>query len=236
MNDRIKDSINKSLQFSRNFWENPSHNFHFKSINESSIPWSFQKRWALYQQLLGIYDSLAGLDILDFGCGNGNEIPYLMQLGADIDRIKGIDINPNVIEQGKNNNPRYNITSYSGEAIPYADNSFDFSYSFLVFTSILSEEHRKFLASELIRVTKGGGYIFCFDLKYIVVKEEYRKSFDFKNIFFDQKLNIKDEPKYFKPSNGIRPLRGMKKLIKPFIDFLGYEAKHTSVLIGPIKK
>jgi SAM-dependent methyltransferase len=235
MDKNFKDSIDKSLEFSKGFWEGPNYKSLWASVNDR-VPWHFQKRWALYEQLDGVYESMSGLDILDFGCGNGSEIYFLLQLGADMQRIRGIDINENIIKEGKKINPTINIQPYSGESIPFSDNSFDFCYTFLVFSSILNSEHRKFLAQELIRVTKPGGRIFYFDLKHMVASHEHRKPLNMAELFPGLPMNTRDVPKYNRPSNGIRPLKGLKKYVAPFIDRLSYESHHISSLIGPVKK
>ena len=235
MEKNTEDSINSSLEFSRSFWEGPNYKKLWASINER-VPWHFQKRWALYSQLLGVYDSLADMDILDFGCGSGSEIYFLTQLGADFNRVKGIDINPYIIEEGKKLNPNIQIAHYSGEYIPFEDNSFDFCYSFLVFSSILSEDHRKFLAGELVRVTKPGGRIFYFDLKHVIASKEYKTPLDVRLFFPKQKMIIKDVPQYNRPSMGIRPLKGFKKYIAPLVDVFSYNPIHISSLVGPIEK
>lgn len=86
-------------------------------------------------------------DVLEIGCGVGRLLK---------DGYYGIDISENMIRIAKNRKPRSYCTISINGAIPYAKNSFDNVYCYLVFQHLKPYEIQQYI-KEAYRVLKVGG-------------------------------------------------------------------------------
>lgn len=96
--------------------------------------------------------------VLDFGCGVGRIIRHWN--GSQRPVLHGTDYNSDLIEWCRNNlrSFEFRVNTLSGE-LPYDSETFDFIYSFSVFTH-LREPLQFHWIDELSRVLKPGGYIY----------------------------------------------------------------------------
>ena len=96
--------------------------------------------------------------VLDFGCGVGRIIRHWN--GARRPVLHGTDYNPDLIEWCRANlkSFEFRVNTLAG-ALPYDSETFDFIYSFSVFTH-LREPLQFHWIDELSRVLKPGGYIY----------------------------------------------------------------------------
>jgi SAM-dependent methyltransferase len=103
--------------------------------------------------------------VLDFGCGVGRIIRHWSHRPAQ--KLYGIDYNLNLVKWCQHNLKfaNFNVNELSGK-LPYDSETFDFIYSFSVFTH-LKEPLQLHWIIELSRVLKPGGYI------YITTHGEY---------------------------------------------------------------
>lgn len=94
--------------------------------------------------------------ILDFGCGWGRILRFFLK-DIDPSRLWGADPTQKLIDVCKQTN-KWGTFQLIGRKppTPFADNTFDFIYSFSVF-SHLSEERQSELLAELSRILKPGG-------------------------------------------------------------------------------
>lgn len=97
-------------------------------------------------------------NVLDFGCGVGRIIRHF-----DLNQtttLHGTDYNPDLIWWCQNNLSacEFRVNTLSG-SLPYDSETFDFIYSFSVFTH-LKEPLQFHWIDELTRVLKPGGYIY----------------------------------------------------------------------------
>lgn len=118
------------------------------------------------QQLLEVL-SVHGADvqnfqsILDFGCGAGRAIRQFTALKEPLKKAKihGSDINEEQIQWCRQNLPFAEFSiNLPHPPLPYADETFDFIYTFSVFTH-LSESQQLEWIKELWRVLRPGGYL-----------------------------------------------------------------------------
>ncbi len=232
MIEDFNEIIRSANEFTDNWNKNESIKNSWRSTNPKYINWYNQQRLAMSELLSTAWDSLDGKKILDFGCGTGFEFHFFHNLGAQYENITGIDINKKNIEEGKRQSPNLNILEYDGINIPFNDNSFDLCVCFVVFSSIPDEDLRKHLASELMRVLKPGGYIYWWDLPYIVAHKQHEKLNPGALWPGLKVLNKLVGPNPL-PSTGLRSLKGLKKYISPFLDKFGHKPTHLSALIGP---
>ena len=94
--------------------------------------------------------------ILDFGCGVGRIIRHWSKGPM----LYGTDYNPDLIKWCHDNlkSANFNVNELSGR-LPYDSETFDFIYSFSVFTH-LNEQLQFHWINELSRVLKPGGYLY----------------------------------------------------------------------------
>jgi SAM-dependent methyltransferase len=115
---------------------------------------------------LGLRESLASLQMLDFGCGNGHWLARIASWGVPLDNLYGVDIRQASVVAARRLMPGCRIDQSNNGMVPYPDASFDVCLSNLVFTSILDENQRVQAAMELQRVTRPGGHIFVVDFRF----------------------------------------------------------------------
>lgn len=121
--------------------------------------------WTRLFQRLGCSD-LAGLEILDVGCGNGSWLRQIQEWGADPARLHGIDFLAERIDEGKKRAPHIDYRVATGWGISSPDNSMDIVMANTVFSSILDPDARSFLANEMIRVIRPGGTVIIYDFRF----------------------------------------------------------------------
>ncbi len=103
--------------------------------------------------------------VLDFGCGEGAWLRFLVELGAKPANLNGIDLSESRIEAAKQINPAIKLAASGGNSIPFQSGLFDIVMQVVVFSSIIELNLAQTLLNEMFRVTKPGGYIFWIDHK-----------------------------------------------------------------------
>ena len=102
---------------------------------------------------------------LEIGCGKGRNAIWLAHQGV---KMKAFDFSPSAIRMAKSRVSRKIIHKISfskhdiTETWPFAADSFDFVIDNFVSTDIEGVRNRRFLAKELYRVLKPGGYFFLY--------------------------------------------------------------------------
>jgi SAM-dependent methyltransferase len=110
--------------------------------------------------------SLAGLRILDVGCGSGGHLRRLVDYGAEPGRCFGVDLFRPSLTRGHALNPSVSFLEASGASLPFLDGSFDLIFQSTVFSSVLGEELHRKMADEIHRVLRPGGYFIWYDFAY----------------------------------------------------------------------
>ncbi len=108
-------------------------------------------------------DTLAGLRILEVGCGGGSLLRTLLHYGADGDRLTGIDIASANISGAAATLPGASLAVANAAALPYRDGSFDVAFAFTSLTSMLDQREREQAAAETLRVLRPGGLAIVYD-------------------------------------------------------------------------
>lgn len=101
--------------------------------------------------------------ILDVGCGDGAFLNWLVHAGAKPENLHGVDLMDNRIARARTSNSALHLDIVDATDLPYRDGSFDVVTQFMLFTSVLAPLVRSKIASELLRVTKGTGFILWYD-------------------------------------------------------------------------
>jgi len=104
--------------------------------------------------------------ILDVGCGNGRSCRMYLDFGFSPSQITGIDIRYDAVSLAKKIHPGIEFLSYSGDQIPFPDNTFTWVSLCTVMSSIRSQRERGILAKEVARVIAPGGHFFYWDLRW----------------------------------------------------------------------
>jgi ubiquinone/menaquinone biosynthesis C-methylase UbiE len=110
--------------------------------------------------------SLAGLRILDVGCGAGATLRQYLEYEADLDRIWGIDLLPAFVEKARSGSSNLQVVCGSASKLPFADSSFDFVSQFMLLTSVLDTGMRIRIAHEIDRVLVPGGKLLWYDFAF----------------------------------------------------------------------
>ena len=103
--------------------------------------------------------------VLDVGCGEGAWLRLLVELGAKPENLTGIDLSESRIETARKNNPAINLTTSEGDSIFFQSETFDIVMQVVVFSSIIDQNLTQILLTEMLRVTRPGGYILWIDHK-----------------------------------------------------------------------
>lgn len=114
----------------------------------------------------GIHD-LAGLDIIEVGCGTGANLVELMFLGAQPERLAGNELLPDRLAMARRRLPE-SVRLFPGNAaaLEIEPGSFDIVYQSVVFSSVLDESLQRTLAEAMWRWTKPGGGVLWYDFVY----------------------------------------------------------------------
>jgi ubiquinone/menaquinone biosynthesis C-methylase UbiE len=110
--------------------------------------------------------SLAGLRILDVGCGTGATLRQYLEYEADRERMWGIDLLPEFVEKARSASFNLQVVCGSASKLPFADSRFDFVSQFMLFTSVLDPAMKIQIAGEIDRVLTPGGKLLWYDFAF----------------------------------------------------------------------
>jgi ubiquinone/menaquinone biosynthesis C-methylase UbiE len=130
--------------------------------------YAIQEREATMAELLRAagLKTLAGLRILDVGCGKGATLRQYLEYEADAGRIWGIDLMPAYIQKAKSASPNLQLICGSASELPFPDCSFDLVSQFVLFTSVLAADLKDKIAREISRVLVPGGKLLWYDFAF----------------------------------------------------------------------
>jgi SAM-dependent methyltransferase len=115
----------------------------------------FARRKAEY--LTELTDRLVGkpaeMAVLDIGCGVGVVDAFLVPAFR---KVHGVDVAGEAVAHAASDHPRANFSVYDGNALPFADNTFDVAFAACVLHHIERPERAAFVA-EMQRVVRPGG-------------------------------------------------------------------------------
>jgi SAM-dependent methyltransferase len=102
---------------------------------------------------------LAHSAVLDVGCGTGTTDRLLAGRCAS---LCGVDVSEEMLAEARAGVPGVEYRWYDGETLPFEDGRFDVVLAICVLHHVPPPERRAF-ASELARVTRGGGLVAVFE-------------------------------------------------------------------------
>ena len=110
-------------------------------------------------------DSLEAFRAFEAGCSTGYNLRLLVQWGARPEHLAGIDIDGAAVDYVKSRSPGIRAHLGSADTVPEADEVFDLSLAFTLFSSVPDEDVARGIAAEMFRVTRPGGLILVYDMR-----------------------------------------------------------------------
>jgi SAM-dependent methyltransferase len=107
-------------------------------------------------------ESLAGLTILELGCGSGSLLQSLLAYGAEPRLLTGIDLDFRRVRRARNATGA-NVAVADGALLPYRAGAFDLVFVFTALSSMHDVEVRRHAAHEAMRVLRPGGLAVVYD-------------------------------------------------------------------------
>ena len=107
---------------------------------------------------------LAQLHVLEVGCGHGDNLLELLQLGFDPARLVGNELLPQRLAQARRRLPEA-LALHGGDALalPLPDAGFDIVLQSTVFTSLLDDDFQARLAARMWQWLRPGGGVLWYD-------------------------------------------------------------------------
>jgi ubiquinone/menaquinone biosynthesis C-methylase UbiE len=106
---------------------------------------------------------LAERNLLEVGCGEGGWLALLEGLGAQRQRMAGIDLDAPRIARARERFPGADLREGDAAALPWPDDHFDAVVQSTVFSSILDDDFQARVAAEMLRVLRPGGTVIWYD-------------------------------------------------------------------------
>ncbi len=103
--------------------------------------------------------------LLDIGCGNGSLLASVGHRWPDV-RLAGLDLQPERIAEARANAPDAHLVVGSADALPFEDRAFDVVSAITLMSSLPTDRLESDTAREIARVTRPGGWLIWFDLRY----------------------------------------------------------------------
>lgn len=110
----------------------------------------------------GIVD-LSSLLLLEMGCGDGGVLMEYLAFGASSENIHGVDLLFERLCHAHHKLPSLGLANADGQSLPYSSNTFDLVLQYTAISSILDQEIRRKICTEMLRVLKPGGMLISYD-------------------------------------------------------------------------
>lgn len=150
----------------------------------------------VYPALTRHIGDVKGLNVLDYGCGNGRFSRVLERMAAG--RVIGVDISPNMIAEAKKSDPFSKVDYYetsNNKLSKIEDCSLDIVVANFVFIMSPTEEDMAQSMKEIFRVLKSTGRLI-----YAITHPAFvdRDAYDYRNDFEEQIFNYMRDGRRYK--------------------------------------
>lgn len=134
--------------------------------NRANVLIDRERAQALDEALATVNVPLRDSEILDVGCGAGEELARLCRQGAHPSRCHGIDLLPDRVERARALLPEADLREGDARHLPYSGTSMDLAVLKVVMSSVLDDAVCAMIAAEADRVLKPGGAVLWYDNRY----------------------------------------------------------------------
>lgn len=100
---------------------------------------------------------------LDVGCGGGGDLFQLLRVGYKPENITGIDIQAERLESARHLYPNIRFIAGDASRMDFPSGEFDLVFESTMFATLSDDAVSSAIASEMLRVCKGGGYLLLLD-------------------------------------------------------------------------
>jgi SAM-dependent methyltransferase len=127
---------------------------------DDSLPFPVMAHYKSMRVAMIMRHAPTGGKVLDVGCGTGVLAETLVAVGYD---VTGLDPFQGMLRHLKQRVPSITTVQGNGEALPFPDNTFDFTYCVAVMHHVAGKPNVRQTLKEMVRVTKPGGKIMIWD-------------------------------------------------------------------------
>ncbi len=122
---------------------------------------------------LGFID-LAGVRVLDVGCGDGGLLARFVEWGAAPERVAGVDLSETRVARARERVPGAWTGLADATALPFPDGVFDLVTMCTLLSSIVDQDQRAAALREASRVLRPGGWLVVYDFPWNPLNREVR--------------------------------------------------------------
>jgi len=136
------------------------------SLLESWVAMTIQERERAWLKLLTIHapDGVQNWKALEIGCGNGDNLMFLMRLGMNPSNLLGNELLPERALAARSRLPAViSIWTGSADEVPGAEETLDLVVISMVLSSILDQDLRKAVCDRVWALLRPGGGILWYD-------------------------------------------------------------------------
>lgn len=160
--ERIDSEARRIERVYRKRYEADKERYSLFNPGEHFLDITYERDFIRSLKKAGI-SNLAGLKILEIGCGDGRRLRNFQRLGATPSNLYGIELLDFYVKDANLLSSNCNIRQGDASDLPYNDEEFDIVYQRTVFTSIFDEEVKKNIASEMLRVLRTNRFVIWYD-------------------------------------------------------------------------
>jgi ubiquinone/menaquinone biosynthesis C-methylase UbiE len=107
---------------------------------------------------------MAGLSVIELGCGWGRNLHQFVELGIAVGNIAGVDLIEHFIAFGRSQNPALDIAVGDATRTGFGDSAFDVVLLHTVLSAITDRDLHGKLLREARRLVKSAGIVIVFDI------------------------------------------------------------------------
>jgi SAM-dependent methyltransferase len=108
--------------------------------------------------------AMAGLSVIELGCGWGRNLHLFVELGVLASNIAGVDLIERFIAFGNSQNPRFKLAVGDATRTGLGEGTFDVVLLHTVLSAILDPDTQRRLLAEAGRLVKPGGIVLVYDI------------------------------------------------------------------------
>lgn len=216
----------------RSYQTDPAFLASWTGLSETDVRLRTAQERAFVALMSAAWRDLAGLRVLDVGCGSGRWLRWYLELGADPRLVRGVDVSDVRFAEGRAINPAVELTQIDGERLPFDDASFDLVTQWVCFMCVPDEAWRHRLAAEILRVLRPGGHVFWWDTPRANPRLTDGRPLDPAAFFPSLPVTRREVSAHAPPSEGLRS-RPLRAVVGPLVDLLAARPTHVAARLGP---